>query len=551
MGQLQGAKRGAERTLPRNYLELLPSKTSHSLLPTDPATRWISFLLCNKRPSLAIQVFSEYLHHGASFSFSAMTVFCEAAVSSQSSKGPRLFAKHTSLLAVKLKKDDLPVVNQLILMFYRHKKYEAVLELGTPFLKGGLIDTLSFRHIIRSLFYVHHKQRNNYPTGRISNAKALLSFLSDWLTARRQHDQALDQFDIAILIRGLSSLLRKRHRLEHALAGSTQASILSLLKILSRHVSGPISKFNAAESMLDLHESSQTTGNLSTHTGTIFSYEDIIAWAVRWNESTQHNTQRLATKSPGAVVKQSRVLMILARDRLHHGDAVGAIKHVEDISRIQSMLSTSLSRRLRLRNTLVTPHEIALSRRYMKDARLRFTSALIRVCSHLLRLQDLEALFRVLPLTRNLEDMDTFVRLWKRSIHLFVSLGTWDGRLGLKSLLFVFMKSIPQGWKTETLGEIVLNTSGLMSGVARVAGGLDTKGNGDTKTTQPKNGQGDCMNRLAREQPQVIQELEAILSPSSMSLPSSWREALIEITGQKQTKALNDSLLDRLKSNMK
>jgi hypothetical protein len=497
-----------------------------------------------------MQSFTTYISRGAEFSLSSMILLCQDALSSRSSNTARLLAKHASLTAIKLKGDAFPAVDELIIRFSRHNKCEAALELGTPLLKGGYtIGATSFRHILRSIFHVYSKHRVNHPSARVTNAKSLLTFLADWLVARQKCDQRLDQFDIAILIRGLSSLLRKRHHREYPLPASTKASTVSLLKLLSGHITGIVARFAAAESMLDDRNASRVKNQCPPETGAVFSYDDMIAWAIRWKDSPWHDPVRVTTTTTGAFVKRSRMLMILVRDRLNHGDVVGAIDFVNEIWRIHNAVSTSLSRRLRLYGSESGPQEIALLRRHVKDTQLRFVSALIRACSQFLKSQNAEALLLVLPLTKHLEDMDTFIRLWKRAFSLFVSLGTWQGSLGLRSLLSLFMESIPQGWTTESLGEILFASPGLLDDIARVASGANTGGHGEASAAQVKISQGDYLDYLARTKPLVMQELEAVLSSSGSSLPLSWR-GILEIN-HSRAKTLSDSLLDRMMSSKK
>jgi hypothetical protein len=263
------------------------------------------------------------------------------------------------------------------------------------------------------------------------------------------------------------------------------------------------------------------------------TYLDILTWSKKWQELIGSDKSPRTPKFEllGQLAGKARALKALTRDRINHREDNRVISHVNDIQTIHSKLTkpkepVKLSNR-DLRNDL-------LLRQYARDAQLRFAGTLIRVCSTYLQTQNMGALLVALSFTRHLKDLATFVRIWKRALHLAVHLGCWEGPKGLQAMVSLLSKSIPPLWGRSTIGELLFAPpSNLLEDTLYVALGSSLQagrgGKGQSgsaaKTVSDRTNE---MLRLAREKPQGYRDWKCLFLPFTRSLSLPWRDALLE-----------------------
>lgn len=533
---IKHVQKGDNSQIPENSLDLLLGFKQQALSLSDPGVQWISFLLRNGKGALAIRAFSTFLHRGNGFSSQAIRHLCENASVLSSAKPATVFAEYISTAH-----HCRSLIETLIIIFYAHGKYEAVVTLGSSVLaKDGISINLSYyRRILRSIFKVHHVDRRTRPEDNVSAIRALLSVLSDWLRAFRRDDHYLAQADILILVQQLFSLLQKRNHRERPVPRAIHLWVLALIEKLSHHLSDPLAKFSFAEACINSVYAAYRPGgwairSISTADHPASVYSGIIRWAEAWKQTSfpisssiewdSSTLQQLKTKS--------RALKILAMDRVVAGDSLTALEHIKDISSLQPVL-------LQARRDMSQPRP----REEILDARIRYTSTIVRVSSYYLRKQELAPLFLVLSFTVHLNDLATFVRLWKRAIHLVTQKGCWSGAFGLNALLTLLAQSVPPLWEKAVVGELLFTSPRLLETTLRVA--LLDRSPHDVHTTDDS--EQENLIALAQKNPREFRHWEHVVFPFTGPLPPPWKDAMKNVAGDDSDQSqLERSLLDRI-----
>lgn len=467
--EVQSTPKGVQKNLPDQYLDLLASSYPHTLLPNSRAVQFISFLLREQRAHIAVHAYSVLLHRGIEFSLAAMERLCKEAASMDATRPATTFSQYTAKIISRGGSTALQapiIIENLLWRFHRYHKHDAIIQLGTTFIKEESsisVGILPYIFVLQALFAIHRSTRHISPIHNVTNTGRLLDFLSGWMSARTRDRIALGQYDTSILIKGLASLLLAVNPQEHPLPAALRMQVMTLLSMLVQGISSPMVRLTVSEVVLDLYEAhhGSTNGNGAHDDAELPSYASVIEWTARWELLLRKD--RELPHTTGA--SHARALKILARDYVYRRDVPGALDRIQDIISIQEKLSTSLSN---ISNN-ASPRENASLRRSFKDASLRFNGTLIRISSKYLRTQDLPALFRILPFTKQLTDMKTFVRLWKRSMHLIVSKGTWKGRCGTRAALELLQETIPEAWNPKVVGELIFDSPWIVEAIFRIS----------------------------------------------------------------------------------
>jgi len=533
ISQLQSIRKGVERRLPESFVDVLGPSGPRKLALDDPGVQWISFLLRDGRAMLAVRTFSTFLYQGYHFSSKAIKHLCEDASWIDSNQPGTVFAEYISTLSEQ-RGGVIPIIGTLIKNFHLHGKHAPVLILGSLALARGEppIEPSHYRHILHSMFRIHRESRKNHLGDNISTIKALLSFLDDWLQAFHRDGHQLNQRDITILIPQLLFLLQKHHRRERPLPQSLRLWVLSLIKRLSIHLSDPVSKLFFADAYLnslDGHQShaelmSRSHGNINPLADT---YNDIIRWISEWKEYSLEWEKCPTASSPSIELfaMTAHALRILVRDRIAAGDDSAVLGYIQEFATLQSALSRALIGSSSSEAVVGDPiTENLLTRQYIQDARLRYTTTMIRVCSYYLRRQRLSTLLVLLPFTIHIEDLKTFVRLWKRTLLLVTKKGRWGGTDGVDALLSLLARSIPPAWKQAVVGKRLFRSPTLLEATLRVALGKSSQ----QKRAMEKgpDQQTAELMALAQEDPSAFRCWGAAVGPFIKTLRSPWKNAL-------------------------
>jgi hypothetical protein len=536
--QLQNVPKGEKRQLPGSFLNVLGVSRPRNLGFSDPGVQWISFLLRDGRGTLAVRVFSIFLHRGYHFSPRAIKHLCEDASLLNSPQPVTVFAEYISTALSRHRKGAISIIETLIQTFCLHGKHEAVLALGSLVLvKDGLATELPhYRRILQSMFKVHGVSRKTHPEDNTSAVIALLSFLGDWLQALHRDRHKLDQINITILLQRLFSLLQRQHRRERPLPWAIRLWVISLVEKLSLHLSDPMSKLVFAEKYLDgLERPLQQGGSSSARHCKAPSptqiYSDVIRWTNEWVHTILKREQSLTTDRPclEQLTTKSRVLKILVRDRVIAGDDTAALEHMREIASFQMAFSRLLPK---IAESSRSPSNVAADlpvRQYVQDAHLRYVSTMVWVCSYYLRKQELPTIFLVLPFTIHINDLGTFVRLWKRALCLVIKKGSWGGAVGLDALLTLLAQSTPPLWEKTVVGRLLFTSPALLEATLRVA--LD-KFSQQEQTAEGRRAEETAkLIALARENPQAFHRWEVAMFPFIGPLRSPWRDVLRQERG--------------------
>lgn len=531
--EIRETPKGVQKQLPAHHLELLASSSPHTLLPNDPAVHWISFLLRTGRAHLVTRVCAIYLHRGVEISLSAMHQLCIDA-----SKGPKpstasVFAEYISQMIMRSPGSTLPVLNHLILAFYNKGKYHAVVKLAAVVLAedGPTVGTLQYRRILQSIFKVQHLSRVMRRVTFVTYTESLMGLLENWLKARKRNHNPLDQYDVSILLQGLSPLLDKRLRSETRLPPRSQAHILSLIAALLHHLSGPIAKLALAEVFLDgydflLKQPDKRPKPKGIVNVAFPSYQEAIAWLEKWSSLTDMSNRNMSSaKRFGQLMTQSRALKVLALDRIKEGDPI-AFSYIDKIRRIQG--------NLRYHAHLADRRVDSQFQQCVKDTERRLIGTVVRACSTYLRTQDVKSLLIFLSFTHCIHDLVTFIRLWKRALHLSVAKGGWEGQLGLQAMLFLLRESVPRLWDHSTVGQLLFFTktttssSNLLEATLLVALGETSHGTDGNHSPYSVGDRTNMIVQLILANPERYKEWEATMRPLIRSLRLPWRDALKE-----------------------
>jgi hypothetical protein len=527
--QLQNTPKGEKRQLPGSFLNVLGISRQRTLGLSDPGVQWISFLLRDGRGTLAVRVFSTFLHRGYHFSPKAIKHLCEDASLLNSPKPVTIFAEYIPTAISRRHKGAISIIETLLQTFCLHGKHEAVLTLGSLILvKDGLsIEPLHYRRILQSMFKIHGISRKMHPEDNTPGVTALLSLLGDWLQALHRDRHKLDQINVTILLQQLFPLLQRQHRRERPLPWAIQLWVISLVEKLFLHLSDPMPKLAFAEKYLDSLEKSLQQG------GSPFSrhckaptpaqiYSDVIRWANEWKHIVLE--QSLTTDRPSfeQFTMKTRALKILVRDRVIAGDKTAALEHMREIASYQMAFSRPETTKPSRSSDNVAAD--LPTRKYVRDAHFRYVSTMVWVCSYYLRKQELPTLFLVLPFTIHINDLGTFVRLWKRALHLVIKKRRWGGTVGLHALLTLLARSIPPLWKKTVVGGLLFTSPTLWEATLRVA--LDKFSQQKPATEGRRAEETAELIALARENPQAFRHWEVAMFPFIGPLRSPWKDTL-------------------------
>jgi hypothetical protein len=431
-------------------------------------------------------------------------------------------------------KEAILIIETLIKTFYQHGKHEAVLTLGALVLvKDGLpTKPPCYRRILQSMFKVRGMSRKTHPEDNASGVAAVLSFLGDWLQALHRDGHKLDQIDITILLQQLFPLLQKQNRRERLLPWTFQLWVISLIEKLSLHLLEPMSRLSFAEQYLDVLEKPPRQGGSpsSRHhkVTTTQIYSDIIRWTNEWKHTVIDCEDSFTTDNPSfeLFTTKGRALKILVRDRVIAGDEMAALEYMRKIVSHQITFSRLFPE---ITQPVRPPADVDVAAglplwKYVRDARLRYVSTMVRVCSYYLRKQKLPTLFLVLPFTIHLNDLGTFVRLWKRVLHLVIKKRRWGGVVGLDAFLILLARSIPPLWEKTVVGDLLFTSPTLLEATLRVA--LDTSPQQKQATEGRRAEETAELMALARENPQLFRHWEATIFPFTGPLRSPWKDVL-------------------------
>ncbi|CAG8566708.1 970_t:CDS:1, partial [Acaulospora colombiana] len=363
-------------------------------------------------------------------------------------------------------------VNRLIEILHIWAKKRAIQRVGTVVIsyRDVRLQQQQYRYILRSI----SKHQHSHPFQRLYNHKtstqSFLQFLNNWLHRRVEDGSTLDQYEIAMLIQGLSSLsLRVRHR-EPTLLHELD----TFIHMLSRHASSQVAILSRAEAYLDrlkgatnLPTSSQSKDQLEFLRSLM--RESSLQLAQNWTEKDEQND--ISFTSLARLARKARVLKILIRSRLHSGDVSSVCRYMKDMTLVHRFVSANVSSsRLKQASAGIgptSPLNRFNAKRFVVETQLRFTGALVLTSSNLLMAQDVSGLFSVLYFTRYLGSIYTFVRLWKRAIYLVAKQGKWEGATGLKALLSLLGESLPSGWDKSIIGSLLFDSPELVISTLR------------------------------------------------------------------------------------
>lgn len=558
INHVQKARKGENIRPPGNILDILGASRQTRLELSDPGVQWVSFLLRHGKGTQAARVFSMFLHRGYHFSSQAIKYLCEDASLLSSTKPATVFAEY-----IFTNRHCKEIIGPIIESFHFHRKYPAILVLGSRTLAkdGEPLAANHHRYILQSIFKVHCMDRRMRSQDRTSAVKALLSVLGDWLQAFKRDGHCLTQADIIILVPQLFSILQKQHPRERPLPHKLHFWVLSLLDKLSEHLSDPLAKITFAEAYLNSVDAvRQSRRRHPTKMGADRSrsiYSDIIRWAETWPGDSAFLGRSVGMDIPEMeeLMTRTRILKVLAMDRVAAGDGETALEHIRGIKSLQLALLEAQ------RGKAAVAHQRA--RQYILDARIRYTSTIVRVCSHYLRKQEIQPLFLVLSFTAHIDDLATFIRLWKRAIHLVTQKGRWSGTFGLNALLTLLARSVPPLWEKAVVGELLFtpppplpppsslrlssSLSPLLEATLRVAL-LDISPEGVQGTDRRKWDTGQLIIQ-AQENPKAFLHWEETLIPFIGNLPLLWKHLLIATGDSDEKVRLERSLLSRMARN--
>ncbi|CAG7846904.1 SubName: Full=Uncharacterized protein {ECO:0000313/EMBL:CCA71362.1} [Serendipita indica DSM 11827] len=456
---------GDEEAL-EGHLMLVPSKRTRLLQTHEPAVQLVSFLVRLKQGDLATRVFSTYIHSGLRFSLDALRHLCLVA-SCLKQPTPLGNLVDEVVHAAPRSKSGVGVVNDLIVQLHFHRRWDAVLRLGSlAFEKNGLtLGAVQYRKTLQSLFHIHQAGRKAFPAESAVRIEGLLETLSLWINAREKAKEALNQYDLSVLIQGLASLLYKIHKREVSIPTQYRSLVINMINILSRGMNHPLSRMSMVEAVLNSQDAARIRMNGHKDPPTpLDSFKPLIHWAAhRRFELIEHEDDAMLVKA-NKMATRSRIAKILARGSVNTREDYGFFDHLQATVDIQNHLSTAVTGL-----GGVSANDVFALRLLAIESQKRFTSTLIRLCSRFLQSQSLPELFLLLPYTRHLHDLRTFSRLWRRALFMVVQKGCWDGDLGLKRLLSILVESRPPRWDEATIGEQLFASSSLAENSLRVA----------------------------------------------------------------------------------
>ncbi|PVG03145.1 hypothetical protein CPB86DRAFT_869608 [Serendipita vermifera] len=455
-----------------NHGKLLRTDLAHTVLYRDPVVQWISFLLKNNRCRAAVNAFSFYLHQGASFSPLTMLRLCEEACILRQRSPLNVFTNHVCEMLRDSNTRRLSMVNHLIQILHIWAKQRAILRVGTVAVsyKDIMLQQQQHRYILRSALRHQRLHPLQHLYNRKMSTQRFLQFLNNWLHQRVEDGNTLDQYEIAMLIQGLSSLYLRIRRREPDLIHELDVFI----HMLSRHASSQVAMLSSAEAYLDRLKgvaSLQTSSQSSRQLGLLrpMIRESDLQPTQSWMEKDQPHEINFA--SLAQLARKARVLKILVRSRLHSGDISSVCRYMKDMALVHRYVATSVSsKRLKQASPGIgpaSPLNRFNAKRFVSETQSRFTGALVLTSSNLLMAQDVSGLFSVLYFTRYLGSIYTFVRLWKRAIYLVAKQGKWEGATGLKALLSLLGESLPSGWDKPFIGSLLFESPDLVISTLR------------------------------------------------------------------------------------
>jgi hypothetical protein len=457
----------------KNHAKILCTDTTHTLLYQDPVVQWISFLLRNNGYSMAADAFSFYIRQGISFSPLAMLKLCEDACILRQHGPLNIFTNHICEMLRDSHVRHLPIVDRLIQTLHIWAKQRAILRVGTAVIthKDIPLQRQQYRYILSSALTHYRIYVRQRPYNRKSSAHNFLQFLNGWLQQRVEDGSALDQYDIAMLLQGLSSLsLRTRSR-EAALTHELDAFIQTLTSMLSRYASSQVAILSGAEAHLDRIGNLWTSLQSSRRTDSLL-HEKALQFAQNLGaKENKHHEADFA--SVARLARNSRVLKVLVRSHLHSGDIYSVYGYIKDMALVHQSVATIISSsQLKQASAGIgptSPLNRFNARRFAIETQMRFTGTLVLTSSALLKTRDVSGLFSVLYFTRYLGSVNTFVRLWKRAIYLVAKQRNWEGATGLKALLSLLGESVPSNWDKGFVGSLLFKSTDLVISTLRTA----------------------------------------------------------------------------------
>ncbi|KAG8851788.1 hypothetical protein FRB91_007376 [Serendipita sp. 411] len=406
------------------------------------------------------------------------------------------------------------VVNDLIIDLFLHGKYSTVLKLGSLAFKedGPQLGTLQFRRILQSMFSFHQNYRSAHPRQTLRRTEMLMGTFDTWIRARSKNPKPLDQYDVAVLLQGLSSLLWRRSK-EKALPRAVRNQIVGTIAAISTYVRHPISKAVLAEVYLDDRDVAERQSSHPHQDQPLLQTRVFRDLMVDIGETYPPFSTDGRPSSP---LMKTRVAKILSRDASKLGSITNATLY------LQSMLDWRQRLIGEVRIAKREYHKMK-KKRSVGEIQLRFNSTLIRLCSRYLWRQQLSNLFHLLPFTLHLHSPTTFFRIWKRVIGVAIQKGHWDGPIGLRSVVEHLKKSIPGKWTVPEVGRRIFSSPEVIENTIRIALGCSLP---TPRSLSRHKCRRKVMTRVIQKDVARFQDWKNTILPFIESLEFPWRDVL-------------------------